>query len=334
MKKIKLYGEFLNERFIEQEIPQLQIIMRGHIGFTSKEEDFTVDLMQKIYDKYVHLVLIAFKDGYNSSSRIPRDRKYNRVRYDIPLLNFTSKHHVDLDKMDAPIYNKIEDLQFSADKLNFYKKFDKHDFVPKCVYTLDKIKELNLPIIAKPGIGFSAQGIQKFDTYEDVKDSKMKFDVWQEAKELDREFRAFIMNDKIIHISERITNTKNDKSVGKKDADEKIDLVYIDQDMKKFPYLKEIKRIKKELDKEVKLDFYNIDLMLDKDGKMWVPEINGAPGIGPSMFPVIYEEWVKLAYKQDISKETKEELEEMAVLHRNKMKEAYPKEYKSSLTPL
>jgi len=332
--KLLSYTEFLNERFIDHEVPQLQIIMRGNIGLTSKEEEFTKELMSKIYDKYVHLVLVKKEDQYNEEPKIPRNRRYNKVRYDIPMLNFTSNPHTELDKMEAPIYNKMEDIQISADKVKFYQKFDQCDFVPNCVYKLNKLEDLSLPIIAKPAEGYSAQGIEKFDSYEDARGSKMEFDVWQEAKKIDREFRAFIMNDKIIHIAERITNTENDKSVGKKDADEKIDLVYIDQDMEKFPHLKEIERIKKELGKEVKLEFYNIDLMLDEEGKMWVPEINGAPGIGPSMFPVIYEEWVKMAYDQDLSKETREELQEIATLHRDQMKQNYPKEYKSSLMPL
>jgi hypothetical protein len=334
MKTLLSYTQFLNERFVQHEIPQLQIIMRGNIGLTSKEEDFTKDLMSKIYDKYVHLVLVKGDKDYNEDPKIPRNRRYNRIDHNTPILNFTSNPHSELEGMKAKVFNRMDDIQLSASKLKFYKAFEGANFVPKCVYRLDDVEMLNTPIIAKPSEGFSAQGIEKFDTYEDAINSKMEFDVWQEAKEIDREFRAFIMNDKIIHIAERITNTKNDKSVGKKDADEKIDLIYIDQDMDKFPHLERVEEIKKELGKKVKLEFYNIDLMLDKQGEMWVPEINGAPGIGPSMFPVIYEEWVKMAFEQDLSKETREELGEMADEHRKMMKQTYPKEYKNSLSPL
>lgn len=334
MKNLLSYSEFLNERFIDHEIPQLQIIMRGSIGLTSKTEDFTKDLMNKIYDKYVHLVLVKKEDQYNDEPRIPRNRRYNKVRQDIPMLNFTSNPHTELEKMKAPIYNKIEDIQISADKVKFYEAFDQKDFVPNCVYLLDDIEKLKLPIIAKPADGYSAQGIEKFDSYEDAINSKLKFDLWQEAKDIDREFRAFVMDGKIIHIAERITNASHDMSVGKKDTDEKIDLVYFDQDMDKFPQLEEVERIKEELGKVVKLEFYNIDLMLDKDGKMWVPEINGAPGIGPSMFATIYEKWVDMAYGQKLSKESKEELQQIAEEHRDKMKQTYLKEYKNSLAPL
>jgi hypothetical protein len=334
LKTIKLFEEFIAERFIEDEIPQLQIIMRGNIGLTSKTEDFTKDMMSTLYDKYIHLILVKGDSEYNRDSKIPRNRRHNKVNPNIPMLNFTSNPHSEMDGMVEDVYNRIEDIQISADKVKFYKAFEGVDFVPKTVYRIDDVEELNTPIIAKPSEGFSAQGIEKFDTYEEAVNSKMEFDVWQEAKEIAREFRAFIMDGKIIHIAERITNSKNDKSVGKKDADEKIDLVYIDQDMEKFPHLKRVEEIKKELGKKVKLEFYNIDLMLDKDGVMWVPEINGAPGIGPSMFPVIYEEWVKMAYGMKIGKEAKEELEAMAKEHRLKMKQTYPTEYKNSLAPI
>jgi hypothetical protein len=331
MKSLLSYSEFLNERFIEQETPQLQIVMRGNIGLTSKAEDFTTEAMSKLYDKYIHLVLVKGDNEYNRNPKIPRNRIYNELKTDTPILNFTSNPHKFMEKMTAKVFNKIEDIQISADKIKFYKEFDKKDFAPNCVYRIDDVEMLNTPIIAKPAEGYSAQGIEKFDTYEEAINSKMKFDVWQEAKELDREFRAFVMNGKIIHIAERITNSKHDMSVGKKDADEKIDLVYIDQKLKDFPLLKEIEKIKEELGKVVKLEFYNIDLMLDREGKLWVPEINGAPGIGPSMFPVIYEEWVKMAFNQKISMDDKKELDEIANHHRKMMKQTYPKEYKSSL---
>lgn len=335
MRLFKTFDQFLNERFVDDEIPQLQIVMRGKVGLTSKTEDFTKDLMKILYDNYIHLVPIDGDGEYNTEERIQRNRRYNRVRRDIPLLNFTSTPHEEIDKMEAKVYNNIDDIQISASKLNFHKAFDGQDFVPKTVYKLDDIEELELPIIAKPSEGFSAQGIEKFDSYEEARESDMEFDLWQEAVDIDREFRAFIMNNEIIFVSERITNTKNDMSVGKKDADEKIDLVYIDQDMDKFPHMEEIERIKEELNKKVNLEFYNIDLILDTDGKLWVPEVNGAPGIGPSMFGTIYRNFVEMAYDgYKLSKHTEEELTDIEIKHREAMKKEYPDEYKGSLAPL
>ena len=334
MKKIKLYEEFLNERYMEDQIPQLQITLRGTIGLTSKTEDFTKEMMATLYDKYIHMVLIEGDDKYNREARIPNNRRFNKIKYDIPLLNFTSTKHNFISDMRAKVYNKVEDLQLSADKKLFYQTFPDTTFIPKTVYSLDDIEQLELPIIAKPSKGFSAQGIEKFDNYEDARKSKSKFDVWQDGKDIDREFRAFIMDGKVIHIAERITNADNDMSVGKKGIDEKIDLVYFDQNLETFKHLDRINEIMEELNKSVKLEFYNIDLILDKSGALWVPEINGAPGIGPSMFLSIYKSFQKMALNIDIPKECEEELQEIADKHRKLMAEEYPEEYKSSLDPI
>jgi|688.fasta_scaffold285483_2 glutathione synthase/RimK-type ligase-like ATP-grasp enzyme len=334
MKKIKLFEEYLNERYVEDQIPQLQITLRGTIGLTSKTEDFTKKLMETLYDKYIHMVLIVGTDQYNREERIPNNRRFNKIKYDVPLLNFTSSNHNFVSDMRAKVYNKVEDLQLSADKKLFYLTFPDTNFIPKTVYSLDDIETLDLPIIAKPSTGYSAQGIEKFDTYDDAKESKSKFDVWQEGKDIDREFRAFIMDGKVIHIAERITNSNNDMSVGKKGIDEKIDLVYFDQNLETFKYIDRINEIMKELNKSVKLEFYNIDLILDKSGDLWVPEINGAPGIGPSMVLSIYKSFQKMALNIDIPVECETELQEIADKHRKLMAKEYPKEYKSSLDPI
>lgn len=311
----------------------MQIVMRGNIGLTSKEEDFTKSLMKKLYEKYVRMVLIIGEKSYNTKPEVPDNRK-NKIDYSYPILNFASTSHVIIDNKEAKMFNKKEHYPISADKKFFYQEFEGADFIPKSVYSINDIEELELPIIAKPKDGHSAQGIEKFESYADAKKSKLAFDTWSECKDIDREFRAFVINDKIVHVSERITNIDHDMSVGKKNPDEKIDLIYVDQDMGAFKYMDQIEKIRKELKGKVKLDFYNIDLILDTDGKMWVPEINGAPGIGPSIFYSIYPEYVKLAYGKSVPAEDLDEIEKYAIEHRNRMKKEYAKEFKTSLNPL
>ena len=146
MKRIKLFEEYLNERYVEDQIPQLQITLRGTIGLTSKTEDFTKELMATLYDKYIHMVLIDGTDEYNREDRIPNNRRFNKIKYDIPLLNFTSTDHNFVSDMRARVYNKVEDLQLSADKKLFYQTFPDTNFIPKTVYSLDDIENLDLPI--------------------------------------------------------------------------------------------------------------------------------------------------------------------------------------------
>jgi len=331
---MKSFLEFINENWkpANDHIVPLQILMRGTIGLTSKEEDFTKDAMKILYDDYIKLVLIKQDGEYNRDSDVPENRR-SEIDFSLPILNFTSTQHRFLLNPQSKVFNQVSGLQFSADKKKFHQEFEESDFVPKAVYNLSDINQLEEPIIAKPADGFSAQGIELFDTAEDAKKSKLKFDIWSEAKDIDREFRAFIMNNEVILISERITNSSNDQSVGKKDADDKIDLVYIDQELNNFPHINEIKRIANEVGLKAKLEFYNLDLILDVNGKLWVPEINGAPGIGPSMFWSIYQSWMKM-HAEKIGTNTKKDLIEIMTMHRKNMAKRYPKEYQGSLMPI
>lgn len=340
MLHVKLFEQYIRDIYnlhesahkSKNEFP-MQILMRGNIGLTGKAEDFTVNMMKELYENYIRLVLIKGYDEYNHNSNTPNNRRV-KIDYKYPILNMSGEIHEFITDSRANIFNQLEDYQISG-KVVFHNAFKDADFVPKAVFFLNKIEQLKLPIIAKPSDGFSAKGIETFDTYEKARKSKLQFDLWSEAKDIVREFRAFILDGQIIHIAERIHSKTDNKAVGKKDPDEKINLIYIDQEIETFPYLQEIERINQELLKRLRLDFWNIDLMLDRNGKLWVPEINGAPGIGPSMFYSIYKNWVPFAYNgRQIYPEDHARLSEMAHTHRKEIKRCYPKEYKSSLNPI
>ena len=331
--KIASYSEFIKiYESLNSDIEPIQILMRGTIGLTSKEESFTRDAMETLYEKYIKLVLIKMNDDYNTDDNVP-DNRLNKIDFNLPILNFTSTEHEFHKDKRSTIINPVSETKYSSDKKIFHETFKDSDFVPNAVFKKSDVGKLSEPIIAKPADGFSAQGIELFDTVDDAKKSNSKFDLWSEAKDIDREFRAFVIKGKVIHISERITNTKNDKSVGKKDKDEKIDLVYIDQDLDKFPTVKRIQEIADEISNSIDLDFYNIDLILDKAGEFWVPEINSAPGIGPSMFHTIYKLYMKDIVGSEISNSSDKELEKIASDHRKNMKAEYKDEYKNSLLP-
>ena len=218
------FKQFINEenKYKKVKYP-IQIILRGVIGLTGKSEDFTKSLMKKIYAKYLRVVFVKGKGSYNDDKRIPKERA-NEIDYNLPILNFTSKDHKFLNSDDSIVYNNINNIELSSSKIKFQKEFKDSKYVPKTVFSLDDIEQLDLPIIAKPENGRSAMGIELFKTYEEARNSKMKFDLWSEAKDIDREFRLFVLDGKSIHLSERITNSDNDQSVGKKKAEDKIDL--------------------------------------------------------------------------------------------------------------
>ncbi len=327
------FQQFINEQENAQKVKfPIQILLRGVIGLTGKSEDFTKRLMKILYDKYLSVVFIKGSSSYNKDPRIPVSRQ-NKIDYSIPILNFTSKDHKFLGNKQSKVYNKLKDISLSSSKILFQKEFAKSKYVPKTVFSIDDIEELDLPIIAKPESGRSAMGIELFKTYEEARNSKLKFDIWSEAKDIDREFRLFVIDGKSIHLSERITNSVNDKSVGKKKAEDKIDLIYIDQNMK-GDLMNNIEELKDSMDPKINLEFYNIDIILDKSGNLWVPEINAAPGIGPSMFYSIYKNYCKFAHNIDINEDCERELKSIRDEHIDLMKKEYKKEYKGSHNPI
>lgn len=320
-----------------KEDAKLQILMRGTIGLTSKSDEKVKELMSILYEDWIHLVLIKGYQDYNRNEKIPDNRRYNEIDYSLPILNMTSRPHVFLEHPRAQIYNKIEDYPVSSDKVTFSKIFEDSKYLPKTAFTLKNAKNLQFPIIAKPAKGFSAQGIEIFKTIKDLeKADTSKFDLYSEAKDIKTEFRLFVMNGRIIHLAERIKNSKNDKSVGVKKSDEKIDLVYIDQDLDTFPpkLLRKLLLIDTEVRQKVNLDFYDIDLILDTDDNFWIPEINGAPGIGPSMFLPIYREWINMVYHRPLKDYSENILKSIADQHQKFIKETYPTEYNSSINPV
>jgi len=329
MNKLLKFKEFSQD-------PKIQILMRGTIGLTSKADELVTKLMKELYDDWIHLVLIKKYQDYNRAERIPDNRRWNDINYSLPILNMTSRPHVLLENPRAKIYNKIHDYPVSADKVMFSKIFSGSKFLPKTVFQEREINQLEFPIIAKPKAGFSAQGIELFKTKEEALESMTEFDLWSEAKNIKTEFRLFIMNGEIIHLAERIKNSKNDKSVGSKDKDEKIDLVYIDQDWKTFPENLKSKLLilHEEVKQKVNLDFYDIDLILDTEEEFWVPEINGAPGIGPSMFSAIYTAWIEMTLNRPPKESTIQRLNQIRDIHREFMKNTYKKEYQVSINPV
>ena len=315
----------------------IQILKIDSVGLTSKKDKFIKDEMKDIYDKYCIIVPINLEGtDYNYEHDVIKNNsnRRNKIDFSKPILNFVSSNTFANNNKDAIIFNKVKDFKIADSKVLFNKTFEDNDYIPKTVYSLKDIEELELPIIAKPDNDHSAKGIEKFDSYEDAKKSNLKFDLWSEAKELTKEFRAYIVDSKIVAMTERIANQNNDKSVGKKDANEKIDLVYIDIDLDKFELLDDVEKIRKSLETKTNLDFYVIDLMLDKENNLWVPEINGAPGITPGTFYDIYKAWIKMAYKKDIELSDDKELSEIKDEYIKKISEVYPREYKKATNPL
>ena len=204
---------------------------------------------------------------------------------------FLKKYKIKEDVM----YNVPDQMLKSGNKTEFYKTFEDSNFIPKSVYKIEDTKELEFPIIAKPDDGHSGVGIEIFDTYDELKASKLKFDNYSEAKDLDREYRVLLMNDKTVLVHERISQNKNE--IKDKDADEQTEFVYVDQDTSKLDFMDRVDEISEEIRKKIKLGLWSIDVMIDKAGDLWIAEINSASGMAADkmarVYIMIYEDFYK-----------------------------------------
>lgn len=335
-KKLKSFYEFTKEfrwKFDNSwNQYKIQILSRS-TGLSNKKDFFILRLMNFLYENYIHLIVITGNKSYNKNPKIPSYIQNNYLLEEIPVLNFSSNHHILLDKAKK-VFNKVEDFLISTSKSKFHKEFSEYPFICKTVYRIEDIEELQLPIIAKPDNSSSSKGIEVFNTYEDARKSTNIFSLWSEKKEIQKEFRAFVMADEIIHIYERVKNVKNNKNIETKSLNESIDFVYIDQILEDFPYKKELLELKSIFSEKVYLDFYSIDIMIDKDNRIWVPEINAAPGILPSLAYPLYKKWLKIAFDISISPKAEHDLKLISKIYRDMIKTYYYIEYNNSINPI
>jgi hypothetical protein len=178
-----------------------------------KIEGLTGKNNKRIFGKINDRCLTSLYNTYYAEGDYGKDLDVNP---DLPIiyyggnkkesLNFLEKYKISEDVM----YNVPEQMLKSGNKSDFYKEFIGADFIPKSVYKISDVEELELPIIAKPDNNHSGIGIVIFDRYEDIKASKLKFDNFSEAKDLDKEFRVLLMNNEIFLVHERISKKENE----------------------------------------------------------------------------------------------------------------------------
>lgn len=221
----------------------------------------------------------------------------------------------------------------SSNKVKFHKLMEGFNFIPKTVFTIKDTKDLKFPIVAKPSKGKGGVGIEKFDNKEELLKSKNKFDLFSEAIDFENEFRALYLGDKLITVSERIHNVDKNKTLKTKDVNEEIEFVYITQDLSKIPFKKELNNIHNKIKSKIDLQFYAIDFVMDKNGKLWVLEINSNPGLGAEKVCIVYENIYKQFYGS-LPKEIKTKIKTILNKSRNLDSKNYKKEIKLSKFPI
>lgn len=236
----------------------------------------------------------------------------------------------------SDVYNRTDEMVKSMQKKDWHELLGDKEWLPKTLTNTKGIEDLSFPIIAKPSEGHSGIGIMKFDTYEDCKkelDKKdCKLDLFSEMiKDIDTEYRFIFVKDKLFLVHERIPIQSENKTITTKDPDESLSFLYVEQDLTKGDY--NIDNIVNEFRKDIDLDFYALDIMLDKHGKFWVIESNSAIGMGGNTLARTYEAIYKDFYNMPLPKDKQTIVEEICKGYYNEIKKEYPNELKKSKNP-
>jgi glutathione synthase/RimK-type ligase-like ATP-grasp enzyme len=223
------------------------------------------------------------------------------IQQGVPVLNFTEDNDL-VEKMieeklidKTSLYNKPQDSSQVSDKVSFHTSFMGSKFVPKTVFSVKETKEMKFPIIAKPSVGKSAEGIKKFDNYEELETTEEKFDVFSEAIDIEQEYRCFCFKDQIIELNKRVKVKGADDFL--KSASTKTDFIYQDVDVKKYDKIQKVNELIEECKKRVSLDFFSIDYAEDASGELFIIEMNSRTGMGvdkmAKLYRLIYEDFYK-----------------------------------------
>ena len=303
---LKTFEQFIFEKSDEDYLKKVNFILAGE-----KIEGLTGKNNKRIYGEINDVCLNELFNTYYAKGdygkKLNVDPKLPLIYYggnSKEGLDFLEKYGISEDVM----YNLPEPMKVSGNKSDFYKMFSDSDFICKTVYKKEDAKDLQFPVIAKPDDGHSGMGIEIFDNYEDLEKSKGEFENYSEAKDLDKEFRVLLMNEKPVLVHERVSMGENE--IRDKDSDEQTEFTYVDQDMSKLDFMDNVNGICKTVRDKLKLGLWSIDLMVDKSGDCWVAEINSASGMAADkmarVYVMIYEDF----YGEQLPQEFKTHLNE------------------------
>jgi glutathione synthase/RimK-type ligase-like ATP-grasp enzyme len=289
-------------------------------------------LEKNLYDKYAKKVVWVMQsnDIRSTSGDVnPREKKYNVAAKNALFINLFTKEDYNDKKVKVPaelpilyyggskdkeselflknknvnynnLYNKRDILMKSGDKTQFAELFNKFEWLPKTVFTKKEALDgaVGFPVIAKIKSGHSGVGIEKFDTKKDLQSSKDEFDLFCQYIDFNREYRVVFCQDKLITINERVPTIKDNSSIKTKAAGDKIRFTYVYQDLNKVDkgFIKQVNKISKEIRTGgLELNYWSLDVVVDKRGKLWVMETSSAMGMGCvkmcEAYKAIYEDF-------------------------------------------
>jgi hypothetical protein len=189
----------------------------------------------------------------------------------------------------SDIYNDKKEVSKSGSKKLFHEVLGDVDYIPKTVTNVKDIDKLSFPIVGKPASGHSGIGIVKVDNKEELEKElkKRDLDVFSEAiNNIDTEYRLVFVKDKLIIAYERIPVKELNKTLDTKDPDDSLQFLYVEQDLDKHKF--KLDKMLKDFKSKIDLDFFALDVIEDKNGKLWLLESNSAIGMGANTLAEVY----------------------------------------------
>lgn len=225
-------------------------------------------------------------------------RAWNKLIETVPeYKNLNSRRIINFPEYDIPSL---------SNKITLTKRLNSFNFVPVTVYNKDLAKNLEFPIVGKPKDGMKGLGIGYFKTKEEFIQSGKTYDLYQESiQNVKAEYRAFIFNGNISRIDIR----KNENSITNKDEKNELKFKFIRKLHFTDNFLSQLKTIVDEVQSYTSFTWYALDIMEDKDGKLWLLELNSAPGMGVEKLVLLYKLSFNFFYGHHYSKYTKEQLD-------------------------
>ena len=298
--KLHSFSEFLNEGLdFLREAPNSRFDMRisNKVNCFSGEHWFTCDPLSGIDEVYK----IAGHDLFNVIKQIEFIGNTKKINDNLPALGYATTYtkSVLASGYDPRLMYNLPKDSLKLRKINFYKELNSmgSPYGAKTVFKIEDVKKLSFPIIAKAEASWQSKGVKKFDTMEELITCEDKFDLYQEAFKIDKEYRAIVFKGKkdltprLLTMSLRTPNNDKSKSLRVSENIEHDRLV--DNESSKFlwtavdifngcencPDLAEVgKMIKDVLAISPDMNIFALDIAVDTDGKHWLIEANTQPG--------------------------------------------------------
>lgn len=272
---MKSFEQFILENKVQDQL--------GRVGLA-----VSVDMPDNVY---------IYDSAYNTGKLFKLFAKEKKAEPDeIPVFNYANWK---IEKMISDgwnpnlIYNKIEAKERVSSKVKWYKLHEGSTFIPKVAYDVDGLKNLKFPIVAKPDNRYAGQGIVVFKNQSDMNSVNLKeFAVFSEKIDIKEEFRLFCWRGKPLMLLKRIPADEKTRTLDKK-ANDKLKFNYEKQNSGDHRHFNDL--ITEFATAHNDLDFYTMDVVIDKNDKPFIIEMSSEPGpiygVLSQVYKYIYEDF-------------------------------------------